>query len=181
MTSTLAERAVVGRRITLTYYRDLELDDPPAHPGIITSAPEDGTMVWVRLDGKRYTLAARTDFQGLTYLDDVVPVPALPMGRFTPTAADMAGVWEDVALATVGEDGEDLVLLTDAPDKARTAAKAYDADIGVDTACVDYDKVRAMWAVFEWQPEDSEKPWTVTFDAQEGVDQAVRIHYLPTA
>ncbi|MFD0509400.1 hypothetical protein ACFQ0G_53840 [Streptomyces chiangmaiensis] len=35
------------------------------------------------------------------------------------------------------------------------------------------------WAVFEWEPEDSECPWTVRWDAVEGDDQAVRIYHLP--
>jgi hypothetical protein len=38
--------------------------------------------------------------------------------------------------------------------------------------------VRAFWAVFEWQPEDSEMPWIVRWPA-DGEDCAVRIHYLP--
>jgi hypothetical protein len=33
--------------------------------------------------------------------------------------------------------------------------------------------------VFEWEPEDAESPWTVSWDAAEGDDQAVHIYYLP--
>ena len=182
MTTTLnvAEEAVVGRRVTLTYHRDLKLPDPPAHPSIITRISEDKASLWIRLDGKRYNLAARPDYQGLTYLDEVLDsVPALPMGPFTPTADNMLGVWEGVPLATVGEDGDDLVLLTDDPDKARAAAIAYDTETGVDTSCVNYGRLKAVWAVFEWEPEDAEFPWTVRWDAEENDDQAVRIHYLP--
>lgn len=179
MTSTLTEKAVVGRRVTLTYYRDLRLADPPTHPGIITGVGEDKASLWIRLDGKRYNLAARTDFEGLTYLDEVVPVPALPMGRFAPTAADMAGVWEGVPLSTVGEDGEDLILLTDDADKARAAAVAYDQEVGVHPDSANYDLLRPRWVVFEWEPEDSEAPWSVRWDANEGDDMAVHIYYLP--
>ena len=179
MAHTLAQKAVVGRRITLTYYRDLKLADPPAHPGIITSVSEDEASLRIRLDGKRYNLAARTDYEGLTYLDEVVPVPALPMGRFQPTPDDLLGVWEGVPLSTIGEDGEDLILLTDDRDKAVAAAQAYDREVGVHPDSADYDRVRAFWAVFEWEPEDAETPWTVRWDADEGDEKAVRIHYLP--
>ncbi|MGW2384340.1 hypothetical protein [Streptomyces sp. NPDC001658] len=179
MTGTLAEKAVVGRRVTLTFHRDLNLPNPPAYPGIITSVSPDKTSVWVRLDGKRYNLPARADYRGLTYLDQVVDVPALPMGRFTPTPADLLGVWEGVPLSTVGEDGEDLILLTADRDKAVAAAKAYDAEVGVHPDSANYDRVRACWAVFEWEPEDAEFPWTVDWDAAEGDDQAVQIYYLP--
>lgn len=181
MTSTVTEKAVVGRRITLTYYRDLELPEPPVHPGIITGVGEDRGSVWIRLDGRRCNLAARPDYRGLTYLDEVVPVPKLPMGPFTPVADDENGFFEKagVLLAAIGEDGENLILLTDNRDKAREAAYAYDTEVGVDTSCVNYDNLQPCWAVFEWQPEDSEAPWNVRWDASEGDDQAIRIHYLP--
>jgi hypothetical protein len=179
MTSTLEEQAVVGRRITLTFYRDLKLPNPPAYPGIITGVAEDRASAWIRLDGKRYNMAARTDYDGLTYLDEVVPVPALPMGPFTPTADNMIGVWEGVPLTTIGEDGEDLVLLTDDLEKARAAAIAYDAEVGVHPDSANYDDLRACWAVFTWEPEDAECPWTVNWPAAEGDDKAVRIFYLP--
>lgn len=179
MTSSLVQKAVVGRRVTLTYYRDLQLPNPPVHPGIITSVTEDQAGVRIRLDGKRYNLPARADYRGLTYLDEVVPVPALPMGRFTPTAADLLGVWEGVPLSTIGEDGEDLILLTGDLAKARAAAMAYDQEVGVHPDSANYDRIQACWAVFEWEPEDAEYPWTVRWDAAEGDDQAIRIHYLP--
>lgn len=179
MSSALKEKAVVGRRILFTYYRDLNQPEPPAYPGIITSVAEDKASVRVRLDGKRYNLTPRTDYRGLTYLDEVVTVPALPMGRFTPTPADMLGVWEGVPLSTIGEDGEDLILITDDPAKARAAAMAYDQEVGVHPDSADYGRLRPGWAVFEWEPEDSECPWTVRWDAAEGDDQAVHIFYLP--
>lgn len=179
MSSTLTEQAVVGRRVELTYYRDLDVADSPTHPGIITGVSDDEAGLWIRLDGKRYNLPVRPDYQGLRYLDDVVPVPALPMGRFTPTPADMLGVWEDVPLSTIGEDGEDLILLATDRNKAIAAAVAYSREIGLDLDDVDFDVIRPCWAVFEWEPEDAECLWTVNWDAAEGDDQAVHIYYLP--
>lgn len=175
MTSTLEDLAVVGRRVELALLRDKD----NYLPGIITNVPGDQAALWVRLDGKRYNLPVRADHQYLRYLDDVQPVPALPMGAFTPSEADMVGVWEGVPLATIGEDGEALILLTDDRDKAVAAATAYDREVGVDIHYVDYERIKPYWAVFTWEPEDAEFPWTVRWDAAEGDDQAIRIHYLP--
>lgn len=175
MTDTLEDLAVRGRRVELALLRDKD----NYLPGIITNVPADQAALWVRLDGKRYNLPVRADHPYLRYLDEVVPVPALPMGAFTPSEADMVGVWEDVPLATIGEDGEALILLTDDRDKAIQSATAYDREVGIDIGYVDYERMAAHWAVFTWEPEDAEFPWTVRWDAAEGDDQAVRIHYLP--
>lgn len=179
MSSTLVEKAVVGRRIELAYYRDLKNDgaDATYHPGIITGV--DGG-VWIRLDGTRCNVRSPIDYEGLRYLDDVVPVPDLPMGPFTPAADSEHGFYEKagVLLATIGEDGEDLVILTDDRAKAAAAAAAYDAEIGLDLDSVDYGALRAKWAVFEWEPEDSESPWTVRW-ASEGDDMAIHLYFLP--
>lgn len=178
MSSTLTEKAVAGRRVELTYYRDLDVDDSPTHPGIITGVGDDKASLWIRLDGKRYNLAARPDYEGLRYLDEVVAVPELPMGRFTPTADDLEGVWAGVPVCSIGEDG-DLILLTGGREKAIAAVRSYlDDQAWVDLDYVDFDDIRAHWAVFEWEPEDAECPWTVNWDAAEGDDQAIRIHYL---
>jgi hypothetical protein len=174
-TTTLEDLAVRGRRVELALLRDKD----NYLPGIITNVPGDQDALWVRLDGKRYNLPVRPDHPYLRYLDQVQPVPELPMGPFTPSADDMVGVWESVPLSTIGEDGEDLILLTDDRDKAVAAARAYDREVGVDIHYVDYGRMKAHWAVFTWEPEDAEVPWTVRWDAQEGDDQAVRIHYLP--
>ena len=179
MSTTLEAKAVVGRRITLTYRYDAELPDPPVWSGIITGVSDDKTSLWIRPDGKRYNLAARTDYEGLTYLDEVVPVPALPMGPFVPTAADMVGVWEGVPLSMLGEDGEDLILLTDDRDKAYAAALAYAREVLIDVEYVDKEDMRSCWAVFTWEPEDAESPWTVDWSAAEGDEKAVHIYYLP--
>lgn len=177
---TAYSKAEIGRRVAYTRYRDLP--NGPERPGIITGIDPDepGARLLVRLDGTRCNLNVRPNYEGLRYLDEVVPVPDLPMGPFAPAADDLNGFYEKagVLLATIGEDGEDLVIVTDDPEKAREAAAAYDAEIGVDLDFVDYAAIRPKWAVFEWQPEDSESPWTVRW-AAEGDDQAVHIHYLP--
>jgi hypothetical protein len=179
MTITLTEKAVAGRRVTLTYHRDLP--NGPKQPGIITHVDptQTGAAVWIRLDGTRYNLHARHDYQGLQYLDDIVPVPELPMGPFQPTAGDMLGVWEGVPMSTIGEDGEDLILLTADREKAIAAAAAYDRDSGLDVESVNYQAIQARWAVFEWEPEDAERPWTVNLHAAEGDEHAIQLYYLP--
>lgn len=182
MTSTLA-KAVAGRRVTFTYHRDRGLPNPPAHPGVITGT-EPGysghLLAKVRLDGTRSNLHIPIDSEGLTYLDQVGPVPELPMGRFIPAADDRTGFYEraGVLVATIGEDGEDLVILTSDPDKAREAARAHDAEVGVDVDSVDYALMRPKRAYFEWQPEDAECPWFVNW-TEEGDDQALQLYYLP--
>lgn len=182
MSSTLTEKAVVGRRVGLALYRDKDT----YRPGIITAVTGDQAALRIRLDGTRYNIPTRTDHPYLRYLDEVVaPVPALPMGPFVPTADDMIGVWEGVPVAPIGEDGGDLIFLTDdldendALDKARAAAAAYDAEVGLDLDAVDYAALHPVWAVFTWGPEDAECPWTVNLAAAEGDEKAVRIHYLP--
>lgn len=180
-THTIDARAVPGRRVTLTYYR--ELPDGPKHPGIITKvdSAEYDNGLWIRLDGTRCNVHARTDYEGITYLDQVVDVPVLPMGRFTPVASDQFGFYEHagILLATIGEDGEDLVMVTDGREKAIAAARGYLDSIGVDVDYVYLDTVRPHWAVFEWEPEDAEMPWTVRWDVSEGDDQAVHLYHLP--
>ncbi|MFD8777581.1 hypothetical protein [Streptomyces sp. NPDC059916] len=181
MTTTLTDLAVVGRRVELTYHRDLNDPAQPAHPGVITSVNADKASVWIRLDGKRYNLPARTDYEGLTYLNEVGDVPELPMGPFTPVADDKNGLYEKegVLFAATGEDGEDWVVVTDDRDKAYAAARAYAKERGMDLDWINAEGLKPSWAVFEWEPEDAEFPWTVRWDAAEGDDKAVRIHYLP--
>lgn len=181
MTSTVTDKAVVGRRITLTYYRDLP--DGPKHPGIITLVTSDKAGVMIRLDGKRYNVPARVEYEGITYLDEVVDVPALPMGRFTPTPSDDNGFLEQngVLLSTIGEDGEDLILIVGPgqQEKAIAAASAYLDSVGVDIHYVNFDAISPHWAVFEWRAEDALSPWSVRWDAAQGDDQAVHIYHLP--
>ena len=179
MTTTPRNRPVVGRRVLHTRHRDLGKPGA-AKPGIITELfLNQGGQVKIRLDGQRWTMHVPANYQGLTYLDEVVPVPELPMGRFTPFASDQFGFYEKsgVLLAVIGEDGEDYVIVTDSLDKARAAALAYDEEIGVDS--VEYGRLSPRWAVFEWEPEDAEYPWIVRWDDDlEGTDHAIRIHHL---
>jgi hypothetical protein len=185
MTSTLEENAAAGRRVTFTYYRDLDQADGPTYPGIITGTEpglNGALLARIRLNGKRSTLTIPVDYDGITYLDEVGPVPDLPMGPFTPVADDTNGFYEKagVLLAPIGEDGEDLVIITGDLNKARAAAAQYANDTDLDPDYLDLDDLRPEWAVFEWEPEDSEIPWTVRWgDEFKGSDQAVRIHYLP--
>lgn len=183
MTSTLTEQAVVGRRIAFTYYRDLKRTDAPAHPGIITAlVPTQGASLKIRLDGKRTSLHVPPGYEGLSYLDEVVdPVPELPMGPFTPTAKDIGGSWEGVPVCSLEDvsGAEHVIALTDDEDTARTAVPAYLEQAGWDLDYVDLDRLEERWAVFEWEPEDAETPWTVRWDASEGDDQAIQIYYLP--
>jgi hypothetical protein len=174
-TTTLEDLAVVGRRVEFAYFRD----PGTRYPGIITSITDDPASLRIRLDGARSNLFARPDYEGLCYLEDVVPVPELPMGRFTPTVDDMEGVWEGVPLCSIGEDGA-LIVLTDQREKAIAAARAYLDEMGsIDLDWVDFDDIRAYWAVFDWEPEDAECPWLVSWDAEQTDDQAVHIFYLP--
>jgi hypothetical protein len=184
MTTSTDTRAHPGRRILFTRYSDLG-SNTPAKTGIITAlVPEQGASLKIRLDGRRSTLHVPPDYQGLTYLDDVTEVPELPMGRFTPTADELEGEWEGVPLCSIGEDG-DVIALTDDHAQAVHAMGVYRRDMASCLYNPDFDeidpaKVVAHWAVFEWEPEDAECPWTVRWgDDVEGEDQAVRIHYLP--
>lgn len=188
MNTTLEELAVEGRRVTFTYHRDRNLPDGYAWPGIITGT-EPGLsgkpQALIRLDGRRSTLSIPVDYEGITYLDEVVPVPDLPMGRFQPVADDRNGFYEKagVLVAAIGEDGEDLVIVTDDQTAARAAAYAFSDQMGLgleSVDCVDFEVMRPCWAVFEWEPEDAECPWTVNWDGvREGDEKAVRIYYLP--
>jgi hypothetical protein len=179
MASILTEKAVVGRRILFTYYRDLKRPDAPAHPGIITGlVPTQGASLKIRLDGKRSSLHSPPDYEGLRYLDEVLdPVPGLPMGRFHPTPDQLNGVWEGVPVCWISEDG-DLILLTTDRDAAVRAATANFTEVGVDPAYVDFEGLQLVWAYFEWQPEDADSDWRVRFTS-EGDDQAIQLYYLP--
>ncbi|MFF8610850.1 hypothetical protein ACF06X_33630 [Streptomyces sp. NPDC015346] len=172
---TLPPAAVVGRRVELAYYRDQDT----YLPGIITTITDDPASLRVRLDGLRSTVACRADYEGLRYLDDVTPVPELPMGRFHPTVSDFDGATYAGIPVCQFED-EDIVLLTADPAAARAALLAYFQDQGMDpdSGFHDPDGVELRWVVFEWQPEDAECPWLMTFDV-EGADMAIQIHYLP--
>jgi hypothetical protein len=180
MTSTLTEKAVIGRRVQFAYYSNLQSDSETVwHPGIITAIEPGLTNVMlasIRLDGERRSgLHIPTDYEGMRYLDQVVPVPELPMGRFTPTADDFGGDWEGVPILQC--ESEDIVILTDDQARAAVALHAFCQDMLIDREYL--PAMQSRWAVFEWEPEDAEIPWTVNWDAAEGDDQALHIYYLP--
>lgn len=176
MTMTAA-KAVAGRRVEFAFYRDLTT----YHPGIITGTEpgNDGDLLArVRLDGERHTLTVPAGYEGLRYLNEVGPVPDLPMGRFLPTVRDFGG-FEYGGIPVCQLDDESVVVLTGDPAAARTAVIRFCSDMWLDLEFVGLDRMAAVWAVFEWQPEDAETPWTVRTDATEADDKAVRIHHLP--
>ncbi|MEU5043213.1 hypothetical protein [Streptomyces griseorubiginosus] len=173
MSSTLTQKVVVGRRIIHDHAaRKAKL------PGIITRVYDDGGFR-IRLDGDRHTFPVPPKFvDRVTFLDEVTEVPALPMGRFHPTVNELEGEWEGVSVCTVSEDG-DLVLLTTDKEKAKAAATAYFRWAGIDLDYVNFDRLKLVWAVFEWEPEDADTDWTVRWDAAEGDAQAIRLYFLP--
>lgn len=177
MTSTLTDKAVVGRRVMLTYYRDLKTKGPE-RPGVITGiVPTQGASVQIRLDGRRRSLHVPPDYKGLRYLDEIGPVPALPMGRFHPTPDELEGEWEGVPVCSISEGG-DIVLLTTDRDRAVAAATAYFNDAGIDLNYVHWKGLKPRWAYFEWEPEDSDTDW-FQYWCVEGDDQAIQLYYLP--
>ena len=175
MSSTLTEKAVVGRRIIHNHRSRKQ-----KVPGIITRLNEgESGGFWVRLDGDRHTFFVPPKFVHLvTFLEEVTEVAALPMGRFQPTVDQLEGAWEGVPVCTVSEDG-DLILLTTDRNAAVRAATAYFEYAGVDLDYVHFDSLALRWAVFEWEPEDADTDWTVRWDAREGDDQAVHVYLLP--
>lgn len=191
MTSTLMEKAVVGRRVEFAYYSNLQSDSETVwHPGIITGTEpglSGSLLALIRLDGKRSTLNIPLDYEGLTYLDQVVPVPDLPTGPFIPTAKGPDGFRETagVLVTAVGEDGEDLIAITTDRDKAAAALRARSVELGWDPDYLDFDGVEAGWAVFDWEPVDPDEPWAaddwfVRWDASEVDEKAVHIFHLHT-
>ncbi|MFB7592384.1 hypothetical protein [Streptomyces sp. NPDC056169] len=173
--TVLPAEAVAGRRVEFAYYRDQDV----YLPGIITAITDDPASLRVRLDGTRSNLACRADYEGIRYLDQVIPVPDLPMGRFHPTVRDFDGTLYAGIPVCEFED-EDIVLLTPDPTTARAALAAYLDDHGMDPEYHRHhpDCLELRWVVFEWQPEDAECPWLMTFGTG-GADMAVQIHYLP--
>jgi hypothetical protein len=188
MTTSLAEKAVAGRRVKYLIHRSAH-DDRTADAyqgGIVTGTVTAGNgrlLAKVRLDGDRSSLTLPADYDGLRYLDEVVPVPVLPMGRFTPVEDEMNGFFhvQGVLVTTVGEDGDEWVFITDDRDKAKAAALAYAEETDVDVDFVDFGALEPKWAAFEWEPEESESPWVVHWDAQESDDHAVHVFYLIAA
>ncbi|WP_127468675.1 hypothetical protein [Streptomyces sp. B27] len=173
-TVTLPAQAVIGRRVEFAYYRD----QTTFLPGIITAITDDPASLRIRLDGKRNNVACRPDYDGIRYLDQVTTVPALPMGTFTPTAEDFGGpTYAGIPVCQL--DDEDILILTADQDAARAALVAYCKAQDIDPEYAE-DPLTATWARFEWQPEDADVDWQVTFD-DKPADGAVQVHYLPAA
>ncbi|MGI5142599.1 MULTISPECIES: hypothetical protein [unclassified Streptomyces] len=169
-TGTAHPMAQEGRRVTYAFCREPDSD----LSGVITRV--DGAHVYVRLDGTRSNLRVHADYAGLRYLDELGPVPELPMGRFHPTAHDFNDVqYEGVLLAELADD--DMVALTADPVKAVAAMNAHLRRMDAYDDVTDKD-VELRWAYFEWEPPDAEYPWTLHWATADD-DMAVRLHYLP--
>jgi hypothetical protein len=166
--------AEVGRRIILTGYSGTTIP----YPGIITDVT--GPLVHVRLDGHRSYLEISADSPKLRYLDEVVPVPVLPMGRFYPTSDDLGFEYDGVPIGEF-EDGDVIALTTD-PAKAAAAINRFDREMAGEAYydpefAVTARDVELRWAYFEWQPEDAECQWLVHW-ATAADDKAIQLHYL---
>lgn len=183
MTDTLTptDLAVVGRRIEFAYYSNLQSDsDTLWHPGIITAIEPGYTtqLACIRLDGERRSgIRVPFDYEGLRYLDQVVGVPALPMGRFTPAAANLKAETYEGVPAVELEEG-DLLILTDDQDRAGRILTAYAMANDWALDGLGADRLKKRWVAFEWAPEDAEYDWLVG-DAAPGDEHAVHVHYLP--
>ncbi|MEU9998074.1 hypothetical protein [Streptomyces sp. NPDC050848] len=183
-TTTLPAEAVVGRRVAFTYHRDLKKPGN-ALPGVITDIDtEQRAALRIRLDGSRSNLHVFPDYEGLQYLDQVGPVPDLPMGPFKPSSQHPGMDFEyDGVLVIEFEEG-DMVAITDDLAKAEAAVATYlreqagvDDETDIREALAD---LQPQYAVFVWQPEDSECAWLMN-DADEGDGKALKVHYLPAA
>lgn len=178
-TPVLPAEAVVGRHVEFSYRRE----PGTWHPGIITALEPgyDGDLLaCVRIDGTRYTLRVPTSSPRLRYLEQVTDVPALPMGPFTPTADPRNGIYalDGVLYAAIGEDGEDLVVVTGDLEVAKQVARQHAADAEWDLDETALEGFRPEWAQFVWEPEDAESRWVWT-PASKGNEHAVHAYYLP--
>lgn len=175
-TTTLVHpKAEVGRRIIFTGYAGTTTE----YPGIITAIP--GPLIRVRLAGHRSNLAITADSPKLRYLDQVTPVPDLPMGRFHPTTTDLGFEYEGVPVCEF-EHGDTIALTTDTA-KAVAAINQHDLEMAGEAYWDPEDAITAedlesRWGYFEWQPEDSEYPWVVHW-CDASADMAIQLHYLP--
>jgi hypothetical protein len=174
-------KAEIGRRVTISYAGN------PAHPGVITgtgTAAGGGPLVRVRLDGQRSSLVIPADHEGLRYLAQVGPVPQLPMGRFQPSTQHPGFDYEHRGVLVVEFDDGDMAAIAADRNEAEVAIAAYLREqCGIDDEAAVRDELaelKPQWAVFEWEPEDAECAWLM-HTAAEDDDQALRVHYLPTA
>ncbi|MFJ4925346.1 hypothetical protein [Streptomyces sp. NPDC088736] len=175
-TETRHPKAETGRRVTYEFYNARK-----PHPGVITFATQ-GT-VWVRLDGQRSSMQMPINQKGLTYLDEIGPVPELPMGRFQPNLQHPGIDWQYDGVIVVRFEEGDLAALTGDRAKAEAAVATFlreqdgiedESDLSDELA-----ELKPQWAVFEWEPEDAECAWLMNY-ATENDDQALQVHYLPS-
>lgn len=182
ITADLPAEAIPGRRVSFTYHRDLHHPDAD-QLGVIT-AIELGqrAALRIRLDGSRSNLHVFPDYEGLRYLDDVGPVPELPMGRFQPGPGNpgMDYVYGGVVVVEF-EDG-DMVAITADRAKAEAAVATY---LREQSGIEDEADIRGALAdllerrvAFEWEPEDAECAWLMN-PADEDDTEAARVHYMP--
>ncbi|WP_097964998.1 hypothetical protein [Streptomyces sp. or20] len=181
-TPALPAEAVIGRRIAFSYRDDLR-HIPRDQVGTITAIADDQPRcLRIRLDGARSGIYVRPDYENLRYLDEIITVPVLPMGRFTPTGAEAGFDHAFDGVSVVEFEEGDMAALTPDRAKAEAAIATYLREVhGMEDESEIRDQVaelRLRNVVFEWQPEDADVDWHVRFDA-EGFDGAVQIHYLP--
>jgi hypothetical protein len=181
MSITLTEKAVAGRRVTYAYTSG----DKKQRPGVITdtkTATNGVLLVMVRLDGARSSLHVPADHENLTYLDEIGPVPELPMGRFHPSATSLGFDFQYDGIPVCGFEDGDAVAVTDEPSRAAAAIATFLREAeGIDdehTIRESLAWLKPRWVVFEWEPEDAECVWLMN-PSSEGDDQAVRVYYLP--
>lgn len=181
-TETRHPKAEAGRRVTYEFYNARK-----PHPGVITRTKTTGNgdlIALVRLDGQRSSMHVPVDLDGLTYLDEIGPVPELPMGRFQPNLQHPGIDWEYDGVIVVRFEEGDLAAITADRAKAEAAVATFlrerdgiedESDISDELA-----ELKPQWAVFEWEPEDAECAWLMNY-ATENDDQALQVHYLPSS
>lgn len=166
--------AEVGRRVIYT-------SNGAARPGTITRFY--GRLLGVRLDGQRHSTCLHPT-RKLQYLDEVVGVPALPMGLFVPDGSELEATYYGVPVVAF-ESGGHLALATDKR-RALAALNAYAREfhqfrnLADDASATAEEALAALdprWVVFEWQPEDSDYQWSARF-AKEGDECAVPCIWL---
>jgi len=180
MTTQTTEKAVVGRRVTYSY-----TSDKTQRPGVITgteTATNGVLLVMVRLDGARSNMHVPADHENLIYLEEVGPVPELPMGRFHPSTTSLGFDFQYDGVPVCGFEDGDAVAVTSDRARAEAAVATWMRESeGVEdehTIRESLGWMKPQWVVFEWEPEDAECVWLMN-PAAEGDDQAVHIYYLP--
>jgi hypothetical protein len=105
------------------------------------------------------------------------------MGRFRPTPQHPGFDFQyDGVLIVEFEEG-DLAAITANRTKAEATVATYLRKYhDLDEAAVrdELAELKPQRVVFEWQPEDAECAWLMN-PADESDDQALQVHYLPTA